>query len=315
MNPMKSIAPVIVGLGEVLWDMFPDGARFGGAPANFACCAAGLAREHAHVYIASAVGREDLGQRAIAAVREHGVQRTLLDELDFPTGRVDVCLDPSGQASYEFAANTAWDNLRWTEDMDQIARESDAVCFGTLGQRSSQSEDIIRRFVARTSSNCIRLLDINLRPPYWTDRIVLQSLSMANALKLNEDELPIVARVLAIDGSAESLMQQLVARYNLRWIALTLGPEGSLLMDSTGETSRFVGTPVSVADTVGAGDGFAAALVVGMLHGLPLQVVHRWANDVASFVCTQPGATPSIPSPLQLSRTWNGASRAISLDK
>ncbi|MBL8855673.1 MAG: hypothetical protein JNK57_17025 [Planctomycetaceae bacterium] len=296
---MKAI-PVIVGLGEVLWDVFPDGPRFGGAPANFTCCAAELGHGQVDVAIVSAVGNDELGRLALAELNDHHVNSSEVARLDFPTGQVDVMLDEHGHASYLFAPNTAWDHLAWTKELESLANRANVVCFGTLAQRGNQSQSTIRQFIASTAPSCLRILDINLRYPYWNEDVVLQSLAMANVLKLNDSELHAITSLLKIRGSDEAVLAQIMERYSLKVIALTRGANGSLVLRDSGEWSDLAGQQVHVVDTVGVGDAFTAALALGVLAGLPLKAVHYWASDVAAFVCTQAGATPRLPSHLKL---------------
>jgi len=290
----------IVGLGEILWDVFPDGARFGGAPANFACSAAGLAAGSARVGMAGAVGRDDLGQRALAGLTSRGVAVTAVAVLPQPTGRVDVTVDLAGHASYVFAPDCAWDNVPWSDSLERLAAETSAVCFGTLSSRGSVSLATIRRFVAAVPSPALRILDINLRPPFWSSDIVRDSLPLANVVKCNDDELPVVAEILGLTGSPESILRQLVDRHALRLAALTRGAKGSLLVTADGAASDLPGTPVEVIDTVGAGDAFTAAVTLGLLAGWPLSKLHAHAERVAAYVCTQPGGTPPIPADLRI---------------
>ena len=292
--------PVIVGLGEVLWDVFPDGPRFGGAPANFACMAAELGNRQFEIAMVSAVGNDELGQRAHAELSDHQVNSTQVPRLNYSTGHVDVTLDELGHASYNFAANTAWDHLPWTKELESLANRANLVCFGTLAQRSDQSRGTIRQFIASTPPSCLRLSDINLRWPYWNQDVILQSLAMADALKLNDSELNTITSLLQIQGSDEAVLTQIMKRYSLKVIALTRGANGSLLLRDSGERSDLAGQSVHVVDTVGVGDAFTAALAIGVLRGLPLKAIHRWANDVAAFVCTQAGATPHVPEHLKL---------------
>jgi fructokinase len=286
----------IIGLGEVLWDVFPDGPRFGGAPANFACSAAGVGGNAVQVSMVSAVGNDDLGRKGLEELRKRRVDISHVSQLDRPTGQVLVQLDAQGQASYRFLEDTAWDNVAWTADLQHLASKADAVCFGTLGQRSVVSRETVRKFVTATPHDCLRILDINLRPPYWDDAVILESLPLANILKLNNDELPVVASLLSLQGSEEELIKLLLRKYSLQLIALTRGSHGSLLLDNNGARSELPGQKIKVVDTVGAGDAFTAALTVGLLRGQPLAEVHAWADRVAAFVCTQPGATPEFPS-------------------
>jgi fructokinase len=286
----------VISIGEILWDVFPDGPRFGGAPANFACSVAELARDRIDVYAAGAVGGDDLGQRAFEALHLHGVQTRYVSIVDRSTGKVRVKLDAAGRASYEFAAGAAWDNLSWSGGLEQLAARADAVCFSTLGQRTEISRQTIQRFVQATPAACFRVLDINLRPPSWSEEIVLQSLQVANVLKLNDAELLALADMLRWSGADLELLQRLVDRFSLQLVALTRGAAGAILLSESGEQSDLPGQPTVVVDTVGAGDSFAAVLVIGLLSGIPLAKINAWGNRVAAFVSSQAGATPQIPN-------------------
>jgi len=285
----------VIGIGEILWDVFPDGPRFGEAPANFACGVAELARDRIDVYMAGGVGADDLGRRAIEALQLHGVDTSCVAVVDRPTGQVLVELDAVGQASYEFAADAGWDNVAWSDGLQQLAARADAVSFSTLGQRSESSRQTIQRFVRATPAKCLRVLDINLRPPFWNEEIVMQSLRLANVLKLNDAELSVLAEMLGWSGADHELLQQLVDRFSLQLAAVTRGAAGALLLRESGEQSDLPGQPTVVVDTVGAGDSFTAALVIGLLSGLPLATINAWGNRIAAFVSSQPGATPYIP--------------------
>ena len=298
-SPIDALIDIqIVGLGEILWDVFPDGARFGGAPANFACSAAGLAAGSARVSMAGAVGRDDLGRRALAEFTARGVDVAAVAVLPEPTGRVDVTVDVAGHASYVFAPDCAWDNVPWSDSLERLAAETSAVCFGTLSSRGATSQATIRRFIAAVPSPALRILDINLRPPFWSPDVVRDSLALANIVKCNDDELPVVAEILGLSGSPEAILRQLVDRHALRLAALTRGAKGSLLITADGSASDLPGTPVDVVDTVGAGDAFTAAVTLGLLAGWPLSKLHAHAERVAASVCTQRGGTPSIPADL-----------------
>jgi fructokinase len=287
--------PTVIGIGEILWDVFPDGPRFGGAPANFACSVAELARDRIDVYAAGGVGADDLGRRAIEALHAHGVDTSCVALIDRPTGQVLVKLDAAGRASYEFAADAAWDNVAWPDGLQQLAARADAVCFSTLGQRSEISHQTIQRFVRATPAKCLRVLDLNLRPPFWNEEIVLQSLQLASVLKVNDAELRVLADMLGWSGVGHELLQQLVEGFSLQLVALTRGAAGAALLSESGERSDLPGQPTLVVDTVGAGDSFTAVLVIGLLSGLPLARINAWGNRVAAFVSSQPGATPHIP--------------------
>ncbi|HEX2476804.1 MAG TPA: carbohydrate kinase [Lacipirellulaceae bacterium] len=289
----------IVGLGEVLWDVFPDGPRFGGAPANFACSVAELADGNLDVFMVGAVGPDELGRRAVDSLREHGVDTRHVATVSEPTGQVLVKFDAAGHPSYEIATDTAWDNIPWSDDLRQLAGRTDAVCFGTLAQRSQRSRETIQDFARATRPECLRVLDINLRPPFWNETVVIESLELANALKLNDEELPALADILGWKGTNESILQKLMTTFSLDLVALTRGEAGAFLVTKSGERSDLPGQPTAVADTVGAGDAYTAALVVGRLNNLPLNAINAWANKVASFVCSQPGGTPQFPPHLR----------------
>lgn len=284
---------LVVAIGEVLWDVFPSGPRFGGAPANFACAMAGLAPDFT-VEMVSAVGDDDLGRDAIASLQQQGVGTRAVTQNKQVTGQVHVSLDDQGVASYEFAEDCAWDNLLWSERLNTLANQSDVVCFGTLGQRSDASKSTIQQFVRSSSSDCLRVFDINLRPPYYSEAVIRESLEIANVLKLNDDELPLLASLLNIEGNPRELLAQIAEIVGLDLIALTRGEKGAMIF-KYGEISDSPGVPASVVDTVGAGDAFTAAMIVGLLEGHDIATINHKACEVAAFVCSQPGATPSMP--------------------
>jgi fructokinase len=290
---------VIVGLGEVLWDVFPDGPRFGGAPANFTSTAAALAPGECDVHMISAVGRDDLGRRALELLQRRGVNTSCVAVVDRPTGQVLVRLDAAGQPSYEISEGAAWDNIEWTHQLRQVATTAEAVCFGTLGQRSETSRRTIQRFVEATPENCLRVFDVNLRPPSWTEEIVLRSLELANVVKLNDAELAELAPVLDLSGTLDDMLSHLIRRFSLRVVALTRGEDGALLVSASGESSDLPSQPTAVADTVGAGDAYTAALAIGLLRGHSIETINAWAIRVAAFVCSQAGATPALPDELR----------------
>ena len=290
---MKSF-PTIVGLGETLWDVFPDGPRLGGAPLNFSCSAAELAGKTADVKLVSAVGHDKLGQAAVAAVQSHHVDTANMQRNNRDTGQVLVELDAAGVASYRFADNAAWDHLEWSSDLQHLASACDAVCFGTLGQRSPVSLHTIQTFVAATPVSALLILDVNLRPPFFSDEVILQSMALANIVKLNEDELQHLARLCDLQGSEPEVMRQLADRYQLRCIALTKGANGAVLIQQK-SISNLPGKTIEVADTVGAGDAFTAALTLGLLEGQDVDKINQHAINVAAYVCSRSGATMSFP--------------------
>lgn len=288
----------IVGLGEILWDVFPDASRFGGAPSNFACSVSKLKRLRTRTLVASGVGRDELGKRALHELDRNGVDTTIVQQLDEPTGTVNVELDAHGQASYRFADNCAWDNLRWTDTLERVARETDAVCFGSLGQRSPESRDTIRKFLEVTPESCVRIFDVNLRPPFHTDEIIRASLAAADVLKLNDEELPYLSSLFGITGSEREQMDSLALKFTMDCVALTRGDSGAAIWHD-GSFAETHGERIDVIDTVGAGDAFTAVLALGLLDDLPMDVVLNRAMSVAGFVCASQGATPDFPDHLR----------------
>lgn len=290
-------SPVIVAVGEILWDLFPDGPRFGGAPANFACHAAGLG---ARVAMVSAVGDDDLGRAALNELTRRSIDVTAVAvHAERGTGTVQVTLDAVGKASFEFQPEIAWDDLHWSPMLEKLAGQAQAVCFGTLAQRSAVSRATIQRFVAATSQQSLRVFDINLRPPFYSDDVIHESLNLANVLKLNDDELPVLAGLAGLAGSDREIMVSLCERFGLDLVALTRGNQGALLVRRTEEMNDHPGVPTTVKDTVGAGDAFTAVLALGLLQRLPLSAINDLANRVAAWVCSQPGATPLLPDDLR----------------
>lgn len=289
--------PVVVGLGEALWDVLPDGDHFGGAPANVAVHAAALGAES---WLVSAVGRDARGDGALARLVAAGVQcGTVARVAGRPTGVVRVTLDAAGHPVYDIAAESAWDYVPWSTAVQQVAERADAVAFGSLAQRSPTSRATIRRAVAATRNSAWRLFDVNLRQDYYDAGVLTESLTLANAVKLNEEELPVVARLCgAGDGSPLDQLRALCDRFALRLAALTRGPCGSVLV-TPNEVCESAAAPTVVADTVGAGDAFTATLLIGILADRSLDDVSRRANAVAAYVCSQPGATPPIPEDLR----------------
>lgn len=295
MKPRKTI----VALGEILWDVFPDGAHFGGAPANFACSAAELGGDSTDVFIVGSVGRDELGARAIELLRGHGVDTTHVSRTDQPTGQVLVTLDAAGSPSFEIATDTAWDNTVWSRETEFLAARADAVCFGTLGQRSAVSRQTIQKFVKSTRPDCLRILDINLRPPFWNEEVIRESLALADVLKLNDTELTTLCEVFGWRGTELDVLQQILDSHSLKLVALTRGAEGATLIRANRERSDLPAPRVAVADTVGAGDAYTAALCIGLLNGTPPDAINRWATQVAAYVCSQPGAAPHLPANLR----------------
>jgi fructokinase len=281
----------IVGLGEVLWDVFPDGEAFGGAPANFACHCRQLG---AKASIVSCVGDDERGRRALEFLAGHGVDTQGVATLPgVQTGVVLVTLDAQAKPSYEICEGVAWDRLTWNDTLGAIAAQADAVCFGSLGQRSAEARAVIQRFVAATPPQALRVFDINLRQHYHSPAVIEASLEAANVLKINDEELPVVAAQFGLKGDARQQLQTLLERFALRLAVLTCGADGALMLTPEG-SSFYKPRAVDVVSTVGAGDSFTAAVVMGMLHGKPLDEINRHANAVAAYVCCQRGAVPPL---------------------
>jgi fructokinase len=289
----------IVGLGEILWDLFPAGRQLGGAPANFAYITSLLGNRG---ITASRLGQDDLGRAATVRLKELGLDTMFLQkDPQHPTGTVRVEVDPKGQPCFEISQSVAWDFLEWTPQWQELAAEADAVCFGSLAQRSPQSQSTIRSCLRATRPQCLRVFDVNLRQKFFDAAVLDESMKMASIVKLNHEELPKIMRLLQGDGelreheSQESSARHLLDLYQLRLVCVTRGNEGSLLMTST-ERSVHAGFRVKVADTVGAGDAFTAALVCEYLRGASLAQMNEAANHVGAWVASQNGATPA-PGP------------------
>ncbi len=291
-----SAALRVVAIGEVLWDLLPDGRQLGGAPANFI--------QHAHALgadavLVSRVGNDDLGREAVARLGARGVATDLIQvDPQAPTGTVGVEVGSDHQPRFTIHENAAWDRLVPEDTALAAVRAADAICFGSLAQRTEAGAAAVRRLVGASRSGGLRIFDVNLRPPFVDPGVVRASLELADVLKLNEQELPAVAAMLGLDGSEEQLLDGLVRRYGLRLAALTRGGQGSLLVTASGR-SECPAASVDVADTVGAGDAFTAGLALGLLHGWPLEEINRQAAEVAAFVCTQPGGAPELPAALR----------------
>lgn len=289
----------IVGLGEVLWDVFRDGPRFGGAPANFACHARSLG---AKVAMVSAVGpeKDPLSSQALDKLRARGIDTRAVQSNANETGRVVVDVDEQGKPTYTFSEHPAWDAIEWTDAMAEIAENTQAICFGTLAQRKPQSRTTIQRFLETVPANALKVFDVNLRVDYWNDETIRASLKHANILKLNDDELEVVAEACGVEirdeGPAEQvrLLEALQTQFNLDVIALTLGADGATLMTPL-TVDHCPAPPTKIQDTVGAGDSFTAAMIIGLQKGWPLSKVNQHAVRVAAYVCSQSGATPDLP--------------------
>lgn len=279
----------VAGIGELLWDLLPKGKQLGGAPCNFAYHASQAGCES---FVVSAVGTDKLGKEILTIFDELAIDKTYIQQTeDFPTGTVTVSLDGNGIPSYIIHENVAWDNIAWNSSLEALAKSVDAVCFGSLAQRDTVSRQTILNFLNTTKTGCLRVFDINLRQSFYNKETILKSLNLANILKLNDDELPLVAKIIGLQGNDDELLSQLMNSFSLKMIALTKGAKGSLLMTENEKTIMEV-PKVKIADTVGAGDAFTAVLIAGLLQKEELNKIHESATSVAAFVCTQDGAMP-----------------------
>ena len=287
---------LLAGLGEILWDLLPAGKQLGGATANFAYHAHALGAEGV---VVSCVGADQPGREIRAKLRRIG-QSTRYVSTDpvHPTGSVDVRLDAAGKPRYVIHEHVAWDHLRLRPPLVELVRRADALCFGSLCQRSATSRATIQRLIRAAPPGCLRVFDVNLRQTFYSAALLRRLLGMSDVLKLNDEELPVIARLVGFRGSERQVMTRLISRYGIRTIALTRGSHGSQLVTASC-TSMHPGFRVTVADTVGAGDAFTAALVIGLLRGEDLDRINDYANRVASYVCSRSGATPPMPRRLR----------------
>ena len=277
---------VIVGIGEILWDMLPGGKALGGAPANFAYHASRLGEEG---WAVSAVGDDPLGAEIMEIVAEKRLNH-LIAVTDQPTGTVRVSLDAKRVPSYNITEDVAWDNIPFTPEMEALAARADAVCFGSLVQRMA-SRDSVLRFLRATRPEALRVFDINLRQHYYSREVIDESLKLADILKINDEEIRIVADMFGLGDDDTAACRALIARYGLQLVILTKGADGSEVITEDESFPQKAGK-VKVVDTVGAGDSFTAAFVVAYLRGLSLSDAQRLANETAAYVCSCKGAMP-----------------------
>lgn len=287
---------LVVGLGEVLWDMLPEGRKIGGAPVNFAYHAGQFSIDTMAV---SAIGNDKLGEDTIAEMNGKHLNH-IFPSVPYPTGSVQVSLDEKGVPAYDIKENVAWDNIPFTNEIESVARSCRAVCFGSLAQRNAVSRNTIRKFIESTPSGCIRIFDINLRQNFYTSNVIHDSLELCNILKINDEEIMLVSRMFNYDSSnIENVCRTIMEDFSLEMVILTCGTKGSYIFTKGGVS--FMPTPkVNVADTVGAGDSFTGSFCAAILRGLPVAEAHKKAVEVSAYVCTQNGAMPEIPESMKL---------------
>lgn len=300
MTEQKARQNVVVGLGEILWDVFPEGPRLGGAPANFAVMAGRLGN---HSIVASRLGEDALGKEAAAQLGRLPVETGFLQtDGQYPTGTVTVSI-ANNEAAYVIHEPVAWDQLEMTPAWAQVAASADAVCFGTLAQRNERSRNTIRGFLDATHPECVRVFDVNLRTPFWSTDVLRESLGRTTILKLNMLELP---QVLLSTGvcpdpapmkTDEEILRgarQLLDRYPVQLVCVTMGEHGSLVVTRTA-SHRHHGLASAVKDTVGAGDAFTAALTHYYLQAAPLPVLNEAGNRWGAWMASQSGGMPGLP--------------------
>ena len=279
-----------VGLGELLWDVFPNSRQLGGAPANFAYMTNLLGDEGV---VASRIGSDALGDEAKRWLEQMGLDTSWVQcDATHRTGVVLVKVDAQGQPTFEIAQPVAWDFLEWSASWQRLARRADAVCFGSLAQRSPQSRETTHSFLNTIRPETTRVFDVNLRQAFYSAQILSDAAKHADILKLNHDELPTLVQLLGVPfHDEESAAQWLLNTFHIKLVCLTRGARGSLLVSEYAKHEH-PGVPVQVADTVGSGDAFTAALVYHYLRRAPLEQMNEAANRMGSWVASQTGATP-----------------------
>lgn len=287
---------IIVGMGEALWDVLPEGKKIGGAPANFAYHVSQFGLPSC---VVSAIGNDKLGAEIIENFNAKGLQQ-LIETVPYPTGTVQVEIDQAGIPQYEIKENVAWDNIPYTARLENLAQRTRAVCFGSLAQRSVVSRTTINRFLDAMphDNDPLVVFDVNLRQGFYNKDILCNSMKRCNILKINDEELVTVSRMFGYPGiDLQDKCWILLGKYNLKMLILTCGINGSYVF-TPGNVS-FQPTPlVEVADTVGAGDSFTAAFISSILKGKTVPEAHKRAVETSAFVCTQQGAMPLLPAEL-----------------
>jgi fructokinase len=296
---------LILGIGELLWDVLPEGPRLGGAPANFTVMAGRLGN---HAAILSRIGRDDLGRKAVDRLDPLPADTSYLQvDPAHETGRVTVAFE-DGQPHYTIHQSAAWDFAELSDEWVNLAERADAICFGSLAQRCLESRQTIQTLAAQTSSTCVRVFDVNLRAPFYSSEVIQESLELASVMKMNDVEVPLVMNLLGLPAGegteAEQLRhgaERLLDEFpTLEMVAITRGGHGSLLV-TRDEWNEHPGIPIKVADTIGAGDAFTAALTHYMLRGADLATLNEAGNRWGGWVASQSGAMPALPDEVRAS--------------
>lgn len=284
---------IVVGMGEALWDVLPEGKKIGGAPANFAYHVSQFGLPSC---VVSAIGDDALGKEIIENFTSKGLDQ-LIAEVPYPTGTVQVEIDQTGIPLYDIKESVAWDNIPYTEHLDALAKRTKAVCFGSLAQRNVVSRETINHFLDTMpkDDDSLIVFDVNLRQGFYNKEILCKSMQNCNILKINDEELITVSRMFGYPGiDLQDKCWILLGKYNLEMLILTCGINGSYVF-TLGNVS-FQPTPkVEVTDTVGAGDSFTAAFIASILKGKSVTEAHTIAVKTSAFVCTQKGAMPILP--------------------
>ena len=284
---MPNNKPVVVGIGELLWDVFPTGKRAGGAPINFVYHATQLGMQG---YAVSAVGKDALGTEILEELDKNHIEY-FCEKIDYPTGTVQVKLK-DGQPTYTIIEGVAWDHIPLSEHAIELVKKADAVCFGTLALRQSESKNTILHLLDYTPKEALRFFDINLRQHYYSKALIEELLQRANIFKINDDEIAAIKEMFGLTGSEDDICKWFLEKYHLRYVVLTAGDKYSTIY-SKDAISRIDTPKVKVADTVGAGDSFSGAFVASILAGKTLQEAHAQAVKTAAFVCEKTGAWPA----------------------
>jgi len=282
-------SPLVVGIGELLWDIFPDGKKMGGAPANVIYHAI---QTGCTGYVISSVGNDDLGKSLLSEMVKRNINDAYVGISDlYPTGTVTVKLDKRGIPAYTINEHVAWDYIRIDNKNLKLVKEADAICFGSLAQRNETSRNTIVSLLNNSSDDALKVFDLNLRQDYYNHSVINQSLEICNVLKLNEDELEELTAIFELSGTVDNRLKHFSEKYDIDLIALTKGAGSSILF--TPEKQSELPSPyIDIADTVGAGDCFTAMIIAGLLKEMPLDTIHKMAVDLSAWVCSRKGATP-----------------------
>ncbi len=292
---IKSNKLVFAGVGELLWDLLPQGKQLGGAPANFSYHLRQLGAES---YIISAVGDDILGHEIIQYLQKLRLSTDFITmNSDHVSGTVEIEIDDAGVPEYIIHENVAWDYIPHCEKTNELISKTDAICFGSLAQRSEMSAKTIRTILETSPENCFKIYDINIRQSFYSQNLIAENLFIANGFKLNEDEIQLIADMFAFSGTEEIIIHKLMNKFDLDLITVTKGGNGSSIYTCNDQSYR-ISPNIDVVDTVGAGDAFTAGLVFAYLNDYSLAAAHDFANILAAYVCTQKGAMPKYSEEL-----------------